>query len=144
MGSLLGCQSRLFGGARLAPARDIAALLADCSDWANSTWIADSQYELRIWEAAFPFCALNNGDYLALDCRRKKGDPAVIYLSHEDSSQPLAPDLVTFLKTWEGLCYLGPEIWMLRPFVDKRTGNLNRNSKSAARIRDLFSHQIQG
>jgi len=138
IGGLLSGQSNLFGGARLCPARDLATLLTDCSDWANSTWIADSAYELRIWEAAFPLCALRNGDFLALDCRKKNDDPPVIYLSHEDTSQHLAPDLATFLKAWEGLCYIGPEIWMLRPFIDRRTGYLDRNCTNAERIRHLF------
>src|SRR5438128_1849021 len=44
IGGLLSGQGRLFGGARLCPARDLATLLTDCSDWANSTWISDSAY----------------------------------------------------------------------------------------------------
>ena len=138
IGSLLSGQSRLHGGARLCSARDIATLLTDCSDWANSTWIADYDYELRLWESAFPLCALRNGDFLALDCRKKNDDPPVIYLSHEETSQRLAPDLAAFLKAWERLYYIGPEIWMLRPFIDRRSGYLDRNCKNAERLRDFF------
>jgi len=138
IGGLLSGQNRLYGGARLCAARDIATLLTDCSDWANSTWIADSNHELRLWESAFPFCALRNGDFLALDCRKKNDDPPVIYLSHEETSERLCPDLAAFLKAWEGLCYIGPEIWMLRPFIDRRTGRLDRTGTNAKRIRDLF------
>ena len=42
-----------------------------------------------------------------------------------------------FLRAWEGLCYLGPEHWLLLEFVGP-DGYLDANSDHVARLRGLF------
>ena len=44
---------------------------------------------------------------------------------------------MAFLTTWERLCYLGPEEWLLRPFADE-AGHLDAESERAARLRELL------
>ena len=43
-----------------------------------------------------------------------------------------------FLKVWEQLCHIGPELWMREPFLDSETGYLRADTKDAALLRDLF------
>ena len=59
------------------------------------------------------------GYYLALDLSQELEDPPVIYLSHEELSTKLADSFTSFLENWSRLCYLGPELWMLRPFLSE-------------------------
>jgi len=79
-------QTRIFGGARLGPASDLADYCGAVGEWAKNTWIADFPEQQSIWESAFPFLRLDNGDDLALDLRTDGSDPPVAYLSHDDES----------------------------------------------------------
>ena len=135
--ALLPDEDRVFGGARFGPASDLPEYRAAAREWARDTWIADDLDQRTMWESALPFVRLDNGDYLALDCRADHDDPPVVYLSHDDESFLLAADLVTFLTAWEHVCYLGPEEWLLRPFTDP-TGRLDAESERAARLRQLL------
>lgn len=60
-----------------------------------------------------------NADFIALDGRKNSDDPAVLYLSHDDESKTIAPNLATFLNEWACLKYVGPESWMLDGFLDE-------------------------
>lgn len=130
-------ETRIYGGAELCVAASLAEWANDCKEWAADTWIADDAEEQEIWLKSLPIAAIENGDYLAV--RIDGGaDPAVIYLSHDGESKIIAPSFTTFLKTWERLCYLGPEIWMLEDFVDAETGFLNADTEEAQALRNLF------
>lgn len=115
--TLLPDESEIFGGARMGPASDLADYSTAVREWARDTWIADEPDQRIIWESALPFVALDNGDYLALDLQDGATDPSVVYLCHDDESLLLARNLAEFLAAWERLCYLGPEHWLLGPFI---------------------------
>ena len=98
--------------------------------------MADEDAQRVIWESSRPFLQLDNGDCLALDLRNRT-DPPVTYLNHDDESIAIAPSFDEFLRAWEGLCYLGPEHWLL---CESRgaDGYLDANSDRAGRLRALF------
>jgi len=135
--AILPDETRIFGGARLSPASELADNCSAVREWARETWIADDPDARSLWESALPFLRLDNGDYLALDRRTAESDPPVVYLSHDDESFPLAATLVAFLTAWERLCYVGPEEWLLRPFTGD-AGHLDAESERAERLRELL------
>ena len=135
--AILPDQTWIHGGARLSPPSELADDSRAAREWARETWIAEDPVERNIWESALPFLRLDNGDYLALDLRAAEREPPVAYLCHDDESFLLAPTLVEFLTAWERLCYLGPEHWLLRPFMGD-SGYLDAESERAARLRELF------
>jgi hypothetical protein len=137
--TLLPDQSRIFGGARLGPAWELADYIRTVREWARDTWIAEFPDQRMIWESALPFVRLDNGDYVALDLRADANEPPVIYLCHDEDSFILAPNLLAFLSAWECLCYIGPEHWLLRPFTDD-VGYLDAESERAALLRALLGH----
>jgi hypothetical protein len=135
--AILPDETRIFGGARISPASELPENCSAVREWARETWIADDPDARGFWESGLPFLRLDNGDYLALDQRTAESDPPVVYLSHDDESFLLAATLVAFLTTWERLCYLGPEHWLLSPFTDE-AGQLDAASVRAARLRELL------
>jgi hypothetical protein len=99
--------------------------------------VEEFETEQDKWLHSFPFARLENGDYLAIDLR-DEGCRPVMYLSHDDESRLLSPSFYEYLRTWERLCYVGPEIWMLEPFTDPMTGYLNPETENAKLLRQLF------
>ncbi len=66
---------------------------------------------------ALPFYAIGNGDFLALD-----NQGAVIYLAYESVEHHgvlLGRDFVSFMDQWSRIGCIGPEIWMLEPFLGR-------------------------
>ena len=137
--TLLPDESGLFGGASMGPASDLADYTGSVRAWAKDTWIADEPDQRIIWESALPFVALDNGDYLALDLHADASDPPVVYLCHDDESLRLARNLPEFLAAWERLCYLGPEHWLLGPFIDD--AGLDAESERAKGLRALLGQR---
>jgi hypothetical protein len=127
----------VYGGARLCAAAEMTDYARSTADWARETWVADDPDQRTLWEAGLPFAALDNGDFLALDTRAESPDPAVLYLCHDDSSAVLAPRFTEFLTRWEQLCYIGPEHWLLEPFLGP-DGTLDAGTERAKRLRALF------
>ena len=134
-------QTLIYGGARLAHASELPDLSIAVDEWAGDTWVADDPDQRAVWEAALPFSRLDNGDYLALDLRSDASDPRVVYLNHDDESAVIAPSLDAFLSSWERLCYLGPEHWLLLGFTDP-AGYLDPDSDRAARLRRLLDAAV--
>jgi hypothetical protein len=58
-------------------------------------------------------------------------------MCHDAESGAMASSFTSFLAAWEKLCYIGPEFWVLRPYLDRKK-NLNGDSKEALRVRRLF------
>jgi SMI1 / KNR4 family (SUKH-1) len=137
--SVLPEETRIFGGARFGPVSDLGDYARALRAWATDTWVSDTPEQRVMWESAFPFLSLDNGDFLALDTRAHVDDPSVVYLCHDDDSFALAPNLWGFLSVWERLCYIGPEHWLLRPFMDEK-GHLDADSTRAAQLRQLLAH----
>ncbi|HEX8696902.1 MAG TPA: SMI1/KNR4 family protein [Longimicrobium sp.] len=134
---VLGWQGAVYGGPVFFPAGELPDAVRSCREWAEETWVADDPEALRFWRAGLPFARIENGDYLALDVSHGGGDPPVLYLSHDDASLALAPSFTAFLDAWEKLCYLGPEVWLLDPFL-RADGQLDPGTPSAARLRRLL------
>jgi hypothetical protein len=133
---LLPDERRIYGGARIAPLADLPGLSIGVAEWARDTWVADEDAQRLMWQSSRPFLQLDNGDYLALDLRNST-DPPVVYLNHDDESVTIARSFDEFLRDWEGLCYLGPEHWLLLEFLGA-DGYLDAKSDRAARLRALF------
>jgi SMI1/KNR4 family protein SUKH-1 len=117
---------------------DLPDLSIGAAAWSRETWVAEEEGQRLIWESARPFLNLNNGDYLALDFRVAT-EPPVVYLNHDDESVTIAPSFDEFLRSWERLCYVGPEHWLLLEFVGA-DGFLDGDSPGAARLCELFAH----
>lgn len=120
----------VWGGGELCQAKGFSQWLADCKSWAEDTWIADEPEFLEMWTRAFPILPMANADFIALDGRKDSDDPAVLYLSHDDESKTIVPDLGTFLNEWARLKYVGPESWMLEGFLDEE-GFLSSQTEKA-------------
>lgn len=75
-----------------------------------------------VWHDKFAFHTVPNGDVLAIG----DGDGAVYYLSHDSGEGHgvlLGPSIFEFLDRWSQLGFVGPEDWVLLPFLDEsRTG----------------------
>jgi SMI1 / KNR4 family (SUKH-1) len=137
--TLLPDESGIFGGARMGPASNLADYSKAVREWARDTWIADEPDQRIIWASALPFAALDNGDYLALDLQGDPSDAPVVYLCHDDESLRLAQNLRQFLTAWERLCYLGPEHWLLGPFIGD--SGLDAESDRAKGLRALLEQR---
>ena len=137
MNALFPGSGYIYGGARLCDAQDLTELLEECQVAAGSEGFEDAPEQEAFWLNALPFAWIRNGDKLGLDMRQKD-KPPVVYLAHDDDSKVIAPDFDTFLETWERLCYIGPEIWLLKEFINQETGLLDPNSVKAIELRRLF------
>lgn len=109
---------------------DLKANLQSVKEWAEETWLAEYPEDAATWLNSTPLIALQNGDFIAIDSRTSTTDPAVVYLNHEDAPAVLAPTLSSFLTAWEYVYYLGPEIWMLEPFLNDE-GHLDPTTPAA-------------
>ena len=93
---------------------DIDALSPQERAWIKS----DYPDVLSLAAQAFPFLEVGNGDCVAIDLR----DGRVKYLSHDDpddTGRVLGRNFHHFMDQWSILGCLGPEIWMLEPFLDE-------------------------
>jgi hypothetical protein len=114
----------------------------DARAWAEETWLAEEPDQQELWLKSLPFLHLDNGDYLALDLRQPADDPPVYYLSHDDESQTIASSFTSFLQAWERVCYIGPESWLLEPFINPETGFLDGDCENAQKLRRLFDPKV--
>lgn len=135
MNVLFPSSGYIYGGARLCDAGDLAELLEECRMAAEGFEEAPEQE--AYWLNALSSAWIRNGDKLGLDMRQKE-KPQVVYLAHDDDSLVISPDFDTFLETWERLCYIGPEIWLLEEFINPETGFLDANTTKAIELRKLF------
>lgn len=128
----------LYGGGSLFVADSFAESLRDCQESVEDSCLADSEEDAAWWKTSFPFLRMNNGDYLALSA-----DCQVVYLSHDDESKPIARNLQEFLAAWEKVCYVGPEIWMLKPFLDAKSGFLKVGRVQQQQVAQIFKRSVQ-
>lgn len=135
--TVLAGEEKVFGGTDLCHAAAFSRWLKDCKAWANETWIAEYPEDQATWLKSLPIAAMANGDYLGVDLRGAKSDPPVVYLSHDDESRVIAESFTAFLQSWAGLCYIGPEIWLLENFLDEENGWLDSNTERAKKLREL-------
>jgi len=136
---LFPTQSHIYGGACVGPANELPSFAQSCAEWAKVFLTAHDTDKADEWEEALPVTAIANGDYIALDgtTARDPDDPPVLYLSHDGENVQLADSFTAFLTTWERLCYLGPEIWLLDRFRDD-DGLLDLDSRAVDQLRQLL------
>jgi hypothetical protein len=131
-----------YGGERIGPLARLAAFQAECREFTQDTDPEDITEREQQWLRAVPFIRMPNSDFLALDPALDPVDPPVIYLCHDDDNWLLARNFAAFLHEWEQLCYIGPEIWVLKEFCNRRTGCLDSETAKAQALRDLFSDPL--
>lgn len=129
----------IFGGIEF---RSMKGLKADCQSWADDTWVADDKEQKRIWDPAVPFCVLHTGDFLAFS-EPTEDDAPIVYLSHDDESRTIAKSFREFVQEWKRIGFLGPESWMLDPFLDPESGYLRHNTEAGKQWLAVFrQHKI--
>ena len=116
---------RIYGGIRLGLSLKTLPRLQDCLlnidalSPQEKAWIENDYPDVLSLEAqAFPFLEIGNGDCLVIDLR----DRHVKYLSHDDPDETgrvLGQNFHHFMDQWSVLGCLGPESWMLEPFLDE-------------------------
>jgi hypothetical protein len=127
----------IWGRGELCKASEFALWLSDCKESAENAWIAEYPDDLAMWTASFPILRMDNADFIALDQRTGADDPQVLYLSHDEESLVIAPSFSAFLREWERVHYIGPESWMIEPFVDGH-GLLNGDTEAARELRAVY------
>lgn len=134
---LFGGDGRVWGGGDFCLSTSFEEWIEDCKSWAEETWIADSEEDFELWTKSLPILRMENADVLALDLRTPSDDPAVIYLSHDEDSKIIAPTFTSFLREWSRLYCVGPEFWMIEPFLDDE-GHLSAATAGAAELLNLL------
>ncbi len=111
-------------------------------DWAEACFSdADDPYNV-LWHRSLGFLPVGNGDIIAFDLREDTSDPPVIYLSHdcdEAHGACLGDSFADFMLNWSRLGFVGPECWLLRPFLDGEPGTLNSTEAAARKWQSLFN-----
>jgi len=135
-------QIELYAGPRIVAPAELVELQESNNNAAESfeQYWPDWKLVPQLWRRCTRFMDIGNGDYLGLDTSISNEEAPVVYLSHdeEESTRVIAPSFESFMETWEQLCYVGPEIWMLRPFLDPGTGYLTADTPKAEQLRSLF------
>lgn len=130
----------VFGGIEFHSMKD---LKADCQSWADETWVADDEEQKKIWDSAVPFCALETGDFLAFS-EPTEDDAPIVYLSHDDESRTIAKSFREFVQEWKRIGFLGPESWMIEPFLDPESGYLKHDTEAGEQWLAVFrQHKFQ-
>ncbi|RYG55784.1 SMI1/KNR4 family protein, partial [bacterium] len=109
---VFGSRLDFYGGVHFFDPSELKEHLFSCTEWADG----QEEDQVNLWLSTMPFQTIANGDYLGLDISVPHNDPPVVYLSHDDDCQVIAPSFTSFLQTWAELNYIGPESWMLEPF----------------------------
>ena len=129
----------IYGGARLCNAGSLVDDQLAFDRWIQSlerNQIADPWYA-----GSTPFVALQNGDYLVLRLAAHGAGHQVVYADHEqpEHSRVVSRTFEEFLSAWEKVCYIGPEIWLLRAWCDEN-GYLAPSESESRFLRDLMRH----
>jgi hypothetical protein len=138
---VLGKRKTLEGKAAICRFSRLASDLKRMWTLAEETWIAQNPEERDLWCNSLPIISFPNGDYVALDLCAPQDDPPVVYLRHDGGSRVLAPSFSGFLEAWARLCYIGPDISRLEPFINPDTGFLDPDSDNAKALRNVFAPQ---
>jgi hypothetical protein len=134
-------QAYIYGGPVLCHASQLAVLQVYRSNWAEYV-VADkntSRTDRELWTRCTPFANIANGDLLALDTTSQRDDAPVAYLSHEWRSSIIAPSFTEFLRQWEAMSYIGPEIWLLSYWIQQDTGFIDSAHPKSELLRKLLT-----
>lgn len=136
-------QYSVYGGVRIISASRLLDAHGMHSWWQDVAGREDLRSQWEIWRQCVPFISVGNGDFVALHVTNDPLQLPVVYLCHDDPDLcvlPLSDSFNQFLSDWESLFYIGPEIWLLNPFMARKgNGPLNLKLKSVARLRKLFA-----
>lgn len=133
-------QSFIYGGPRFESAEHVypgnSGMEPGCEDMEEA--IGELAY--RWWCEAAVIMYVGNGDLIALDQTADSQEPPVVYLSHDDeSSAVIAPSLSYFLEAWAELCFIGPEIWLLEPWLGEFTRRIDPDRHRTPELKALLS-----
>lgn len=134
----------IYGGPVLCHASDLAELQEARLDFTECFQNDDSQSrnDRDLWTRCTPFTHIGNGDLLALDTTLQAEDPPVAYLSHEGGSTIIAPSFTDFLRHWECMSYIGPEIWLLLNWRSEDTGYINSAHPKTELLQKLLTPSL--
>lgn len=133
----------IWGGPELESAESCVKLADAFLEWADrfrDEYPKDSRYH----EYSLPLVPVGDGDYAGLYVRDNQDNPPVVYLCHDGcgASGEMAPNLGTFLDSWERLNYIG--IHFLTSFIDRRTDRLDPDGfpDELSALRALFRAEV--
>src|SRR5690606_3310082 len=101
----------VFGGVEFADAERLLQWQDWCREAAEETWIADEPDEQERWWQSFPFAALANGDFVAIDMSSGTEARPVVCLCLSGQSAVIAPSFDAFLREWSRVCYIEPSVY---------------------------------
>jgi hypothetical protein len=133
----------IYGGARFEPAEQTypGNSGADPDDEDMADVLGKTGLELHCRCAVF--LHVGNGDCLGLDPANGADDPPVVYLVHDDdTSSVISPTFSEFLASWQELCYIGPEFWLLDYWIDRDRGVIDTTKHRTAELRRLLTPRI--
>lgn len=133
---VLGSDRTFSGGAQVGDIFAVRDWLQSCRAWAEDTWIADYEEERELWATSFPFARLANGDYLALNPKHESG---VVYLQHDNCSCVIAASFEEFFDNWTQLFLIGPELSILKDYMDSDSNYLSAKSPRALELLNYFT-----
>ena len=109
------------------------------AEWGRRSWIEnvlstreDPVLE-RGWDGVIAVHDTAMGDYLAIDLR-VPGRQEVVMLSHDEDrvmDAVLGADFQDFLANWSAVGCVGPELFMLAPFLRSKAGPLDPEGGNA-------------
>jgi hypothetical protein len=96
------------------------------------------RWDTKVGRDLLRVMSIRNGDVIGLRMRRNSAGPAAVeYFDHEtDRRIFLADDFVDFLNRWTRLATVGPEIWLLEPFLGE--AGLDVTGEPARELRRWF------
>ena len=115
-------EKEIYGGGSLFDAEATQGWIDDCREFATVSWLTDPSFKAdqELWLNSFPFMRM-------------------VYLSHDGKSFVVAETLEQFLTAWGAIGYVGPESWMIEPFLNPTTKRISKlNRSKATRIAKLF------
>ncbi len=101
-------------------ARRIPELERARREWVEAVFPdRDNEYD-RVWWDKVAILDAPNGDLIAVDISRTDRAP-VVYLSHDDGEghgRVLGHSVLDFIDRWTRVACVGPEEWLMRPFLN--------------------------
>ena len=115
-----------------------------CGSWAKACFPNPNDTYDRVWYNKFPFLAVPNGDYMAIDLDAGKRSP-VVYLSHDGGSGhglELGEDFIDFVNRWSQMGCPGAEDWQWLPFSSEASSFIDPECPNAILWRKWFGLRI--
>lgn len=110
------------------------------NEWIQSCFPnADDPYD-AVWHRKLAFCAIPNGDMLAIDLAPERHG-RIVYLSHDDGeghNYTLARDFADLLRRWVPLGCPGAEDWQWLPFTRDAESGIDPDGENGRKWRDLL------